>query len=424
MKTIISVTFLVLTAASAAAQSSSTPRSQADRWAPWMGCWQVAEESVQDAERLLADVAGTPSTSGRTTPGARVCVTPSADGGATMTTLVSSKPVLVETIVADGKARPLGDPSCRGSQQAEWSTLAPRIYARTEVTCGDRPTRMVSGLAAIVSGPMWLDIQTIESEGRKSLRVRRYRRAADQSGAAPASTARSLGTMPIGGKLSMTDIKEASTKVAPEALQAAVLELGAGGYDLNAKRLLELDDAGVPDSVIDLMVAMSFPNRFVVERQTATSGPGGFGGYGAYDGYGDSMWGPMALWPYYAHPGYYSSYYSPFGYGSWGYYDPYYYNTPGVIILNPGTGLGGTVPAEPSGDGRVVDGQGYTRIRRVQPETPSRAGNGGGGSVGTSSAGSSGSTGGSGSGGVSTGGYSGGGGGGERVAVPRPPGGN
>jgi hypothetical protein len=46
-----------------------------------------------------------------------------------MTTLVKNKPVLVETIVADGKARPLSDPKCQGTQQAEWSQLAPRIYA-------------------------------------------------------------------------------------------------------------------------------------------------------------------------------------------------------------------------------------------------------------------------------------------------------
>ena len=414
----LSTLILLLAATTAFAQTPVSGPSERDRWAAWMGCWQIAEESLDDVERLLATQPGQPAP--ERASGARVCVTPSEDGGATMTTLVNGKSVLTETIVADGKARPLTDPTCRGSQHAEWSQLGPRIYARTEVTCGDQPTRVVSGFSAVVSGPMWLDIQMIESEGRKSMRVRRYRRAADQKGATT-STAQTLGTMPVGGKLSIAEIKEASVKLAPEALQAVVLELGSGGYDLNAKRLIELDDAGVPDSVIDLMVAMSFPAKFVVERAVPTSGPGALGGGSPfapwYGGGALGMWGGVDGWSYFAHPMYYSSYYSPFGYYNWGYYDPYYYGNPGVVIVNPGPG-GGGIP-ESSGAGRVVDGQGYTRIRPNVPDAPSRAGNGSG--WGTSSAGSNS---GSGSGGsVSTGGYSGGGGGGgERVAVPRPPG--
>jgi hypothetical protein len=396
---------LVLSATlSASAQSPTNTPSQ--RWTPWLGCWQLAEESIQ------GDVANTPA--------ARVCVTPSADGGATMTTLVRDKAVRVETIVADGAERPVAEPDCRGSQQAEWSPLGARVYARTEVTCGTQPKRVVSGLSTVVAGPSWVDIQMIESEGRKSMRVRRYRRAAEQKEAV-ATVARDIATMPLGAKLSIADIKEVSAKLPREVVQAAVLELGGDGYDLNAKRLLELDAAGVPDSVIDLMVAMSFPERFVVERAASSGFAGdgyGGGGFGIPD-YG--MLGAAGLfgydmWSYYAHPMFYSSYYSPFGYGHWGYYDPYY----GVAVINPG---GGTVsPTEPSGSGRVIDGQGYTRIRRNEPAVPTRANNGGNDGVSTSGAGAgSGSTGTS---GVSTGGYSGGSSGGGRTAVPRPPGGN
>jgi hypothetical protein len=399
---------LLFTATTAFAQPAA-PSSDRDRWSRWMGCWQIAEESVEDVERLLAEMSRTP-TGATTTPGARVCVTP-AEGGATMTTYVNDKPVLTETIIADGTQRPLSDSNCRGTQQAEWSQLGPRIYARTEVACGDQPRRIVSGYSAVVSGPLWLDIQLIESNGRKSMRVRRYRPVVDRKAPVP-STARDLAAMPLGGRLTLAEIKEASPKVAPEVLQAAVLELGSGGYDLNAQRLIELDDAGVPDSVIDLMVGMSFPRKFVVERAVPTTGPGAFGDY-------EGMWGPFAMWPYYAHPMYYSSYYSPFGYYNWGYYDPYYYYPPGVVIINPGPG--GGVSPQPVGDGRVVDGQGYTRVRPNVPDAPARAGNGGGwGSNGATSSGSGGSNSG---GSVSTGGYSGGGAsGGDRVAVPRPPG--
>ncbi|HUE84511.1 MAG TPA: hypothetical protein VMO26_00385 [Vicinamibacterales bacterium] len=424
-RTILGAGLVMATAGWAAAQPSPTP-SAPDRWAPWMGCWQITDESIQDAAALLSELAGTSSAPASRTPNALVCVAPSPDGGATMTTIVNDKPVLVETVVADGSRRPLTDDKCRGWQQAEWSQLGARVYAQAEITCGDQPARTVSGLATIVTGPRWLDIQVVESEGQKSMRVRRYRRAANQKHAtAVPSTARNLATMPIGGKLTMADIKEASAKVPTEALQAAVLELGAGGYDLNARRLRELDAVGVPDSVIDLMVAMSFPERFVVERRASVGGYGGGYGGGGYGGYGpglDPMWGAFSMWPYYyADPFYYSSLYSPFGYRSWGYYDPYYYRGPGVIILEPGSP--GMSP-EPSGNGRVVDGRGYTRIRRNEPDPATRTGNGSGWGTSSTGAGSSGSGAGT-SGGVSSGGYSSGGGSGSsggRTAVPRPPG--
>jgi uncharacterized membrane protein YgcG len=395
---------LLTTAAIDFAPSAAFAQAADDRWAAWRGCWQLADESVADVSRLLEETS--PAGQAAANRG-RVCVAPSPDGGATMTTLVDDKPVQTETIIPDGRSRPLTDTGCRGTQQAEWSALGPRIYARTEVACGDQPLRTISGFSAVVSGPMWLDVQLIESGGRKSMRVRRYRPIVDRKAA---TTVQELGQVPLGGKLSLADIKEAAAKVAPETLQAIVLELGTGGYDLNARQLIDLDDAGVPDSVIDLMVAMSFPKKFVVEHSTPSSGPGAFGDYAG-------LWGPFAMWPYYAHPWYYSSYYSPFGYYNWGYYDPGYYYPPGVVVINPPGGGG----VEPSGNGRVVDGHGYTRIRPNVPDAPARTSNGNGGW--SSASGSSGSNGGSSSSGVSSGGYSSGGsGGGDRVAVPRPPG--
>jgi hypothetical protein len=94
-------------------------------------------------------------------------------------------------------------------------------------------------------------------------------------------------------------------------------------------------------------------------------------------------------------------------------------------------------PGEPDANGRVINGEGYTRVRPRDAD-PIRV-NAGGGTIDRSGSGSGDSASGSGSGGsnngggVSTGGYSGGGsggassgggsGGGGRTAVPRPPGG-
>jgi hypothetical protein len=401
-----------LIASAAGAQSTPTTPASA-RWAPWLGCWQVSEESVQDGAALLAELMGTSSAPASARPAALVCVTLDGDAGATMTTIVNDKPLLTETIVADGARKPLTDPGCKGWQKAEWSPLGARLYAQAEIACDEQPSRTVSGMAVMVAGPMWLDIQMIESDGRKSLRVRRYRRSADQKHAGTIAPAlRQTAAMPLGGKLTLADIKEASTRVAPEALQAAVMELGAGGYELNARRLLDLDAAGVPDSVIDLMVAMSFPKRFIVER--SGGGGGGFSDFWGSSGYDN-------IWPLYSDPLFYTSYYAPFGYRYWGRYDPYYFQGPGFVVLNPGGGTPGAI--EPSGDGRVVDGRGYTRIRRNEPEVMTRGTDGSMGAADSNRGSSAGSSS-SGNSGASPSGYSGGGSSGsDRTAQPRPPGG-
>ena len=345
----------------------------------------------------------------RANAGSLICVTPAAPG-ATLTTIINDTPVMSETIVADGSEQSLTDSECRGWQRAEWSQLGARLFARAEITCADQTTRTVSGLAMMTAGPNWTDIQVIESEGRKSLRVRRYQRAADQSHAnVPSSTARAASTIPLVSRLTIAEVQEASGKVAPEALQAAIVELG-NGFDLNGKRLIELDEAGVADSVIDLMIALSFPKRFVVERAGSSGGAWGGGSWGP---------DPLSMWPLFTHPYFYSSYYAPFGYRNWGLYDGYYFQGPGFVPVDGSQG-----EVEPSGEGRVVDGRGYTRVRRTEPAVVGRAnGSDGSGSNSGSSAGSSESSGSGGNSGVSSSGYSGGGASGGRTAQPRPPGG-
>ena len=435
-------TFVVLLATMpVAAQSTTAAPAGTSRWAPWMGCWQVSEESIEDASQLLAQFSGAAAATA-TPRGARVCVTAPADGGAMITTLVNDTPVRTETVIADGTQRQVTEDGCRGWQKAEWAGVGAHLFAHAEISCGDQPLRTVSGMATMVAGPLWIDIQSIESQGKRSVRVRRYRPVAAKNGVA--STARAELTMPLGKKLTIAEITEASAKVPTEVLQAAVIELGAGGFDLKAKQLRNLKTAGVAESVIDLLVAMSYPQRFVVERASSSGGslfPGGWG-EGIDNWSSMAMWPYAGMWPYYDDPfflstmslrlysPFYSAYYSPFGYRYLGYYDPrfrYYSDVGGFVVIDQGTGT--TEPTAASGEGRVVDGRGYTRIRRTDPETPTRVNAGDGRGWTTASGGSSGSSGSSGSGssGVSSGGYSGGGSsgsGGDRVAVPRPPGGN
>lgn len=366
------------------------------RWAPWLGCWQLVDESVREAGPAAATRARPDDT--------RVCVGAAARAaGVTLSTRIDDQRVLEQTVVADGAQHALDEADCRGWQRADWSRTGERLFARADLTCADEAPRKVWGLAMITDG-RWIDIQAIDIAGREHVRVRRYRRSTDRTGTgdAPTSQAGSIAPRLGATRFTLEDVKEAVARLSPRAVEAALVETNAG-FDLNSKALIDLDDAGVPDSVIDLMVALSFPRHFIVDRAptrttSASSGYGGFGSYALspydgllYDGFWDSQYVPY--------------YYSPFGYAYWAGYGVPYYPFTGFVTIDPAE----SAPAE-SGGSRLVNGAGYTQVR---PRDAERAENGtrgdrtGDGASTDSPSSRSGDSGGS-SAGVSSQGFSGG----------------
>jgi uncharacterized membrane protein YgcG len=371
---------------------------QADpRWTPWLGCWQLMNDSVR--QTATADAAR--SNQNET----RVCVGPANEaGGVTLNTLIETQSVLEQTIVADGAKHPVDEAGCRGEQRADWSRSGDRLFSYAELACADEGTRKVSGLAMVTDGT-WIDIQAIEIAGREHIRVRRFRRSADQTGVGttPARPAASVALRLGAGRFTLGEVKEASAQMSPRVIEAALVETNAG-FDLSSRALIDLDQAGVPESVIDLMVALSFPTHFIVDRtrSEATSASTGFGSLGPY-----SSWPYDAYWdsPYLPY------YYSPFGYAYWAGYGVPYYPIAGFVTFDAAQ----PVTAGSTGGARLVNGIGYTQVRPREPERiESLSGSQ------QSSSGDSSSSGGS-SGGASSGGYSSGGSSADtgRTAEPR-----
>jgi hypothetical protein len=409
MKKMLFTAFALLVAAGPS--WAQQPQAADARWQPWMGCWQLLDETVQDESDVSAEEVATGAARGRpsrASSGTRVCVAP-ATGGVTMTTMIGNQSALEETVIADAASHPITDAECKGTKRSEWSKTGHRLYTTAEISCSDQTPRKVSSLTMMAGGPTWVDVQMIDIEGRKSIRVRKFQPIAD------ATRPRARATAPFIGETAWTldDIKEASARLAPETVQAALVELRSG-FNLSSKQLVSLADAGVPDSVIDLMIALSYPQKFVVSHPVSSAPPP----YGyTYGGLGGS-------WPWIADAAFWPSYYSPFAYRYWGYYDPYYVPNSGYVYVGPANPGVPTGPVA-SGGGRVVDGRGYTRVSTREPAPTIRNDFGSSGSNGGMSTGGNSN---GGSSGVSSGGYSSGGGGGGgdggRTAVPRPPGGN
>jgi hypothetical protein len=411
----LTIAVLVLATRPGFAQSASAQAAGTDRWAPWVGCWDLVEEDARDGADAAVPADGRRSTQPpAATP--RMCVARTGAAGATLTTSMRGQTVHELRLTPDGVEHPLTEAECRGTQRAEWSASGTRLFSSATLTCaGDTTARRVSGMSLLTSNGNWLDVQSVVVGAQESVRVRRYRRARDEAATV---------TRGAGGAFTLADIREAASKVSPATLEAALVEGTNGGFPLSSKDLIGLGEAGVPTSVIDVLVALSYPDRFVVDRgkrEVAYGMPGG----ALYDPFfmGWAFGDPFLL----DHMGYYSrvyGVYSPY------YYGPFSYRTFGpTVIVSEGGGIGGGggggVPSQPTGTGRVVDGRGYTQVR-PRETVPSdvaptdRSGRSTSASTAPSSGGSSSSGGSVSPQGASSGGSSGGGGSdGGRTAQPR-----
>lgn len=387
-------TLLVLAlvpAGRAMAQESVDPR-----WLPWLGCWQPVEDMVAeygDAEARQA----------------YFCVRP--DGaGVEIATVVDDAPVSSRLMIADGARYEVSEEGCSGSQSAQWSADGRRLFVSSDVICEGGVTRSASGLMAMVSPAEWIDAHAVGMGEERMPRAIRYRPAPTSVAEAAGfdlqalrfgavAEARRLAAAPV----STDDVIEAAANVDHMALEAFLFEREQG-FELNADEILYLADNGVPENVIDLMVALSYPSRFSFDREQMA---------GEYlpeerpDRYASGYYGRDRYWDYCYGRGFYGSYCSPWGYmplgWSYGYYNPYYYGgfrygsgyygygwnwgyTRPVIVVNPGnTGFGGA-------GGRAVKGQGYTRSRGTASAGGSSSGRSSGATAGASrSGGSSGS---------------------------------
>ena len=355
MRRMLSIGLLVagLTATAAAAQTPD------QRWNDWVGCWDLVADGnvarLPPAEEAAGGVTGPIRPGGSRS--ARVCVSPN-QGGAELRTMVGEQQVLSQTIIADGVDHQVNDGGCTGTQRARWSDDGRRLFTRAQVTCEGQPARTVTGLALIAPDGEWVDVQAVTIGGTDSVRVRRYRAPAER---------RQKGVPAAAVRLQIDNVKEAARYVSPRAIEAALMETSSR-FPLSARALVDLDKAGVDDSVIDLMVALSYPKSFAIrpsgpdDRLTPLPPlfPGGADYVDASYEY------PYFYGPYYSNYYYSPYFFSPFGYSYLRYYGGYGGYWPGAVIV-PGDGNGGVgrpgnnLPPE---NGRAVKGLGYTQVDR------------------------------------------------------------
>lgn len=343
---------LLALAATATAQPVAGTGGADGRWLPYMGCWESTGSGPEGAEG--AD--------------GMLCIRPAIDQEGVEFLSVSDGSV-VETQLrpADGRRQQVAREGCRGWERASFSADGRRIYLRSEFTCEGGVQRTTSGIMTMVSPYEWMDVQSVSVDGRAQPWVQRYRLAPPSrvSDAGLGDIASGLGMAVESARMAaaehpeISDVIEASGAVDVGAVEAWIAEL-RDPFRVDAEALLRMSDAGVDERVIDVVVAVSYPERFDVEgdgyeadradRRVATRRPRGVRGRGWYG----SSWGYHPYDPYYyGRYSAYGHYYRPWGvYGAgFGFYRGY---RPSVIVIEPRSS---------SPRGRVVNGRGYTRSR-------------------------------------------------------------
>lgn len=298
-------------------------------WAPLQGCWMPV---------------GAPAEEGL------LCVRPAADGpGVELLAVADGEATVSRRIVTDGQPRPVSQEGCEGTEQAELSSDRSRLYLRSELVCEGGVQRTSTGVISFPSPGQWLDVEAVEVGGQSAAWVQWYREAPNEAvreaGMEHLTADRGMAIrsarLAASRPLTAVDVVEASRKVDAEAVRTLVAQR-AEPFALDAETLIALADAGVPDDVIDVMVAVTYPETFALGDEAAEAQPRP----------SDRMARQIYMDPYYSPYSYRyrRGLYAPWGYWG-GHYPGYGGYRPAVVVVEPRS----------TGHGRVVNGRGYSR---------------------------------------------------------------
>lgn len=355
------VVIAVATLATSAAAQQGTPG-----WNAWIGCW--APDLGTDA---FAPPSGEPSA---------LCVIPAgAAGGVELLSIEDGSIVDREFLGMSDSGAVTERDGCSGTETLTWSADGQRVFQSGSFNCPGDLRRESSGIFAISRSGEWIAVEAVSVAGEAEVRAITYRpadavaeqmdevREAIEGRSMAIDAARSAA----GARVEIEDVLEAERTVDVAAVEGWLIEQEQS-FGVDAARLIELSEAGVSDRLIDLMVALSYPRVFAIDR---TSREGEIA-----DREGSprrpTRGGMPVYYPRYG--GYYPGYMG----GGW-------YGRPVIVVRDPDIRQGNS-------GGRAVKGRGYTRGNSGgsgSPSVPQTSGSPSGGSdVGSSGGGGGGSS--------------------------------
>jgi hypothetical protein len=320
------------------------------RWTAFYGCWESVDEPVDRGV---------------------LCVRPDANG-VELYTVIDGITTTSDVIVADGGRNETSVEGCEGWESATFSDDGWRVFTSSKFVCGKETPRSATGVMSLVAPTRWINVRSVDVDGEKVAWVQHYQLVGPERLSEEGITditanigmAVRTARMAASQSIRINEVEEAIAMMDATAVETWIVSLG-DRFDIDADEIIRMADAGIPDNVIDVIVAMSYPETFRVNdgskiqerpmaRITKAGVVGDTHGLGIRTrGYGvrSSFWDPL----YYG----YSPYRSSMGYGyGYGYRMPYggYYYRPITVVVER------IRPTRTQGDrARVVNGRGYSR---------------------------------------------------------------
>jgi len=235
----------------------------------------------------------------------------------------------------------------------------------TDMVCQDKVPYSIFTLKMMTAADRMADILVIKATDQTRLAVRRF--AFEKELPTAGDFFQMRESMALRTSLSapwdIDKIINLSKTVETVVLEAALLEKNLK-VKLDSKSLKKMKSAETPDSIIDLLVAMSAPDKFRIEMNEQV----------AVEASSTSRRqnGEANSYAYIVEPPYYYGYYYPLSY-YWTYYSPFWwgypiYTYPGVVVGGGGGGGNGGGGSSAGGgspgnsDGRLSSGSGYVQI--------------------------------------------------------------
>jgi|TARA_B110000116_G_scaffold210041_1_gene185695 hypothetical protein len=291
------------------ALNAATITTTDDRWLAWMGCWSPKEVQQTGQENL-----------------ASLCVINSEEtNGLEILTIVDGSIVERRAVGLNGAPKEITSEDCSGIEAFTFSDDGRHIFLQTELLC-DGGQRKETGIMSMTSSQEWLEVRAIGVGEETIPWVLRYGVASEdvfQAAGVEGIVTRNtfLARLAFTAPLTLANVVEAGSKVDPQAIEAWVLE-SAQPFALDGDILKRISYSGVAPNVLDAIIAVSFPNEFVLER-FGTDTNGEF--QGSRLGAQTNGRGPIARQNTYSGSNYYAGAYQtgPFRYGYGRYANPF-----------------------------------------------------------------------------------------------------
>ncbi len=246
------IALCTLILASALSLSTIEAQQEVSSWTPWIGCWtRIGDEDVQSI----------------------LCMLPSDEYQAVEAMWIGSEGVLRrETIRADAQRYSASLDECRGWAEGQFSENERRVYLKSEYTCvNDDSIAHWHALALHSQGSM-LSVQAVKTGDSLVTGIDRYWRIQNE-----VLDTIGLGelvrrfvepnpylTRLAGTELEASDLIELAFVMPSQIAVLLTIELGVTAA-MRADDIFQLRSAGVPDNLIDVVVARSYPEWFAVQ---------------------------------------------------------------------------------------------------------------------------------------------------------------